>query len=235
MARTGKDKNQSPGKTPDPKGRKILGRKLMQNEKNREKQSSDEKTSANPPPAREDRESSPDSESSESSGFLTHASSQRSQPAKTTKPVAPIAGKKIGPASKLGKKKIGPASKTRTPIAQKSRKSMTAATPGSQKKKQKWRPGTVALREIRQYQRSTNLLIPKLPFSRLIKEIAHERSSNGLRFQSSALMALQEAAEAYIVQLFEDTNLCAIHAKRVTVMPKDMNLARRIRGDLFRF
>jgi len=75
----------------------------------------------------------------------------------------------------------------------------------------------------------------KLPFSRLIKEIAHERSSNGLRFQSSTLMALQEAAEAYIVQLFEDTNLCAIHAKRVTVMPKDMNLARRIRGDLFRF
>merc|ERR1712110_607033 len=83
---------------------------------------------------------------------------------------------------------------------------------------------------------STNLLIPKLPFSRLIKELANERSSSGgLRFQSSALMALQEAAESYIVQLFEDTNLCAIHAKRVTVMPKDMNLARRIHGDMFRF
>ena len=101
-------------------------------------------------------------------------------------------------------------------------------TPGTQRKKQKWRPGTVALREIRQYQRSTNLLIPKLPFSRLIKELANERSSSGgLRFQSSALMALQEAAESYIVQLFEDTNLCAIHAKRVTIMPKDMLLARR--------
>jgi len=225
MARTGKDKNQSPGKTPDPKGRKILGRKLMQNEKNAEK----EETAA-----REDRESSPDSESSESSGFLTHAS-QGSQGTRKPAAAAPkITGKKIGPASKLGRKKLEKSPKT---PAQK-RKSMTgpSRTPGTQRKKQKWRPGTVALREIRQYQRSTNLLIPKLPFSRLIKELANERSSSGgLRFQSSALMALQEAAESYIVQLFEDTNLCAIHAKRVTVMPKDMNLARRIRGDMFRF
>jgi len=228
MARTGKDKNQSPGKTPDPKGRKILGRKLMQNEKNAEK----EETAA--PPAREDRESSPDSESSESSGFLTHAS-QGSQGTRKPAAAAPkITGKKIGPASKLGRKKLEKSPKT---PAQK-RKSMSgpSRTPGTQRKKQKWRPGTVALREIRQYQRSTNLLIPKLPFSRLIKELANERSSSGgLRFQSSALMALQEAAESYIVQLFEDTNLCAIHAKRVTVMPKDMNLARRIRGDMFRF
>lgn len=228
MARTGKDKNQSPGKTPDPKGRKILGRKLMQNEKNAEK----EETAA--PPAREDRESSPDSESSESSGFLTHAS-QGSQGTRKPAAAAPkITGKKIGPASKLGRKKLDKSPKT---PAQK-RKSMSgpSRTPGTQRKKQKWRPGTVALREIRQYQRSTNLLIPKLPFSRLIKELANERSSSGgLRFQSSALMALQEAAESYIVQLFEDTNLCAIHAKRVTVMPKDMNLARRIRGDMFRF
>ena len=175
-----------------------------------------------------------DSESSESSGFLTHAS-QGSQG--TRKPAAAaqkIMGKKIGPASKLGRKKLEKSPKT---PAQK-RKSMSgpSRTPGTQRKKQKWRPGTVALREIRQYQRSTNLLIPKLPFSRLIKELANERSSSGgLRFQSSALMALQEAAESYIVQLFEDTNLCAIHAKRVTVMPKDMNLARRIRGDMFRF
>jgi len=230
MARTGKDKNQSPGKTPDPKGRKILGRKLMQNEKNAEK----EETAA--PPAREDRESSPDSESSESSGFLTHASTSQGVPTKKPAAAAPkITGKKIGPASKLGKKKLEKSPKT---PAQK-RKSMSGPsrqTPGTERKKQRWRPGTVALREIRQYQRSTNLLIPKLPFSRLIKELANERSSSGgLRFQSSALMALQEAAESYIVQLFEDTNLCAIHAKRVTVMPKDMNLARRIRGDLFRF
>jgi len=94
----------------------------------------------------------------------------------------------------------------------------------------RYRPGTVALREIRKYQRSTDLLIRKLPFQRLVREIAQEIRSD-LRFQGSAVMALQEAAEAYLVGLFEDTNLCAIHAKRVTIMPKDIQLARRIRGE----
>lgn len=96
--------------------------------------------------------------------------------------------------------------------------------------KRRYRPGTVALREIRRYQRSTDLLIRKLPFQRLVKEIAHGYMSD-LRFQSTAILALQEAAEAYLVSLFEDTNLCAVHAKRVTIMPKDMQLARRIRGE----
>ncbi|CAI9572515.1 unnamed protein product [Staurois parvus] len=91
-------------------------------------------------------------------------------------------------------------------------------------------PGTVALREIRRYQKSTELLIRKLPFQRLVREIAQDFKTD-LRFQSSAVMALQEAAEAYLVGLFEDTNLCAIHAKRVTIMPKDIQLARRIRGE----
>ncbi|XP_078542270.1 histone H3-like [Lissotriton helveticus] len=91
------------------------------------------------------------------------------------------------------------------------------------------RPGTVALREIRRYQKSTELLIRKLPFQRLVREIAQDFKTD-LRFQSSAVMALQEASEAYLVGLFEDTNLCAIHAKRVTIMPKDIQLARRIRG-----
>ncbi|GMR31602.1 hypothetical protein PMAYCL1PPCAC_01811, partial [Pristionchus mayeri] len=90
--------------------------------------------------------------------------------------------------------------------------------------------GTVALREIRRYQKSTELLIRKLPFQRLVREIAQDFKTD-LRFQSSAVMALQEAAEAYLVGLFEDTNLCAIHAKRVTIMPKDIQLARRIRGE----
>ena len=98
------------------------------------------------------------------------------------------------------------------------------------KKPHRYRPGTVALREIRKYQKSTDLLIRKLPFQRLVREIAQEFKTD-LRFQSSAVMALQEAAEAYLVGLFEDTNLCAIHAKRVTIMPKDMQLARRIRGE----
>merc|ERR1712032_43140 len=79
-------------------------------------------------------------------------------------------------------------------------------------------------------QKSTELLIRKLPFQRLVREIAQDFKSD-LRFQSSALLALQEASEAYLVGLFEDTNLCAIHANRKTVMKKDMELARRIRGD----
>ena len=98
------------------------------------------------------------------------------------------------------------------------------------KKPHRYRPGTVALREIRKFQKSTELLIRKLPFQKLVREIASECKSD-LRFQSQAILALQEATEAYLVGLFEDTNLCAIHAKRVTIMPKDMQLARRIRGD----
>jgi histone H3 len=101
---------------------------------------------------------------------------------------------------------------------------------GGIKKPHRYRPGTVALREIRQYQKSTVLLIRKLPFQRLVRELA-QAFKDDLRFQSTAILALQEAAEAYLVGLFEDTNLCAIHAKRVTIMPKDIQLARRIRGE----
>ena len=101
---------------------------------------------------------------------------------------------------------------------------------GGIKKPHRFRPGTVALREIRKYQKSTELLIRKLPFQRLVREIAQDYR-NDLRFQSLAVLALQEATEAYLVSLFEDTNLCAIHAKRVTIMPKDIQLARRIRGE----
>ncbi|MBW0526560.1 hypothetical protein O181_066275 [Austropuccinia psidii MF-1] len=101
---------------------------------------------------------------------------------------------------------------------------------GGVKKPHRYRPGTVALREIRRYQKSTELLIRKLPFQRLVREIAQDFKTD-LRFQSSAVMALQESAEAYLVGLFEDTNLAAIHAKRVTIQPKDMQLARRLRGE----
>ena len=87
------------------------------------------------------------------------------------------------------------------------------------------------MKEIRKYQKTTNLLIPAFPFSRLIREIVQDVSPiKDLRFQKTALMALQEASEAFLVMLFEDVLLCAIHAKRVTIMPKDMKLARRIRG-----
>ena len=114
-------------------------------------------------------------------------------------------------------------------IANKAARKTAPATSGV-KKPHRFRPGTVALREIRKYQKSTELLLRKLPFQRLVREIAQEFKTD-LRFQSSAVLALQEAAEAYMVGLFEDTNLCAIHAKRVTIMPKDMQLARRIRGE----
>ena len=97
------------------------------------------------------------------------------------------------------------------------------------KKKRKFRAGTVALKEIRRYQRSTELLIRKLPFQRLARGLVQEYAAN-MRIQTAALAALQEGVEAYIVGLFEDTNLCAIHAKRVTIMPKDLQLAQRIRG-----
>ena len=111
----------------------------------------------------------------------------------------------------------------------------TPTTPGGTKKPaRRFRPGTVALKEIRRYQKGYDLLVPKLPFARLVKEIAQNLSARhglvGLRFQSAALAALQEAAEAYLTALFEDTVLCAIHAKRVTIMPKDMQLAQTIRG-----
>ena len=98
------------------------------------------------------------------------------------------------------------------------------------KRKRRYRLGTLALREIRHYQKKTNLLIRKAPFARLVREIA-QREMQDLRFQNSAIGALQEAAEAYLVGLFEDTNLCAIHAKQITIMPRDVQLARRIHGE----
>jgi len=109
-----------------------------------------------------------------------------------------------------------------TPAATKSK--YTLPIPPTKKK----RPGTVALREIRKYQKSTEMLIPKAPFTRLVREISNENNNLNFRFQDGAIEALQQSSEAYIIGLFEDTNLCAIHAKRVTIMPKDMRLARRI-------
>lgn len=120
----------------------------------------------------------------------------------------------------------------RSMTVQRAKKSPRKTTQGGKgpQKPHRFRPGTVALREIRKYQKSTELLIRKLPFQRLVREIAQDYKTD-LRFQSSAIAALQEACEAYLVGLFEDSNLCCIHAKRVTIMPKDLQLARRIRGE----
>ena len=108
----------------------------------------------------------------------------------------------------------------------------SAPTRGGVKKPYRYRPGTVALREIRRYQKMTELLLRKAPFQKLVREITVDYlKKEHTRYASIAMLALQEASEAYLVGLFEDTNLCAIHAKRVTIMPKDIALARRIRGE----
>ena len=125
--------------------------------------------------------------------------------------------------SKLKRKK--PASA----IKEEKRKKIPAT--GGVKKPHRYRPGTVALREIRRYQKSTELLIPKLPFGRLVREMVNTFNTHLNRVVSDALGAVQEAAEAYLVDLFDGSNLSAIHAKRVTIQPKDIQLARRIRGE----
>ncbi|KAK8383925.1 hypothetical protein O3P69_015988 [Scylla paramamosain] len=97
-------------------------------------------------------------------------------------------------------------------------------------RRHRFRPGTVALKEIRHYQRTWNTLIPKLSFSRLVREILGEYRSD-LRIQSLALQALQESAEVFLTGLLERANLCSIHARRITITPPDMKLVRRILDD----
>ena len=101
------------------------------------------------------------------------------------------------------------------------------------KKPRRYRLGTVALRDIRRYQRTMELLIRRAPFDCLVREIVQDMQHGGfvLRVSPAVVTVLQEAAEAYLVLLFEDTNLCTIHAKRVTIMPQDIQLARRIHGE----
>ena len=138
----------------------------------------------------------------------------------------PSAAVKNSKASKSSK--VSPKSK---PIAKVNMKKTAPADGGvKERKKMKFKPGTVALREIKRYQKSTDLLLPRAPFQRLVRDICRGIDSD-LRFQAQALMALQESAEAYLTGVFEDANLCSIHAQRVTLMKKDMELARRIRGD----
>lgn len=194
-----------------------------------------------------------DSDDSVSSGFLTHSTMDESRfktsktppSAQAKSKVKVVARKSPGPPSPIkakskqpqfgkpqfGRKSVGgkaPRKQLVPQMAAAARNiSGTPRTPG----KRRYRPGTRALMEIRRYQKNTDLLIPKLPFSRVIREVAQSLGgTRDLRFQTAAIMALQEAAEAFLVTLFEDCVLCAIHARRVTVMPKDMDLARRIRG-----
>ena len=108
------------------------------------------------------------------------------------------------------------------------KKVKTRSTGGKVRKPYRFRPGTVALREIRKYQTSTELLIRKIPFQRLVREVVHQLKGVDYKFQSTALLALQEASEAFLVNMFEQCNLIAIHGKRVTLKPKDILLWRRL-------
>eukprot|EP00759_Apiculatamorpha_spiralis_P037963 PhF_6_TR37522/c2_g4_i1/m.55481/K11253/H3; histone H3 len=126
----------------------------------------------------------------------------------------------------------GIASKGSKSASKKAKKVAGSGSSSGVKKPFKFRPGTVALREIKRYQKGTEMLLRKLPFQRLVREIAAAGKDN-LRFQASAVLAMQEATEAHMVNLFADTCLCAIHGRRVTIMPKDIQLARRLRGERF--
>jgi histone H3 len=117
----------------------------------------------------------------------------------------------------------------RKQLATKAARKSAPAT-GGVKKPHHYRPGTIALREIRHYQKLTDLLIRRLLFLRLVRKIAQDFKGD-LRFTSTSILVHQETAEAYLVGLFEDTNLCAIHSKRVAIMPKDIQLTRRICGE----
>ncbi|KAB8070826.1 histone-fold-containing protein [Aspergillus leporis] len=129
---------------------------------------------------------------------------------------------------------IGSIKSGKRPAGASKRSDIQPGDPTPRGRHRRYKPGTVALKEIRKYQRSYDLLLRKLPFARLVREVALDLLpadvGASLRWQSQAIQALQEAAEAFLVHLFEDTNLCAIHAKRVTIMQKDIQLARRIRG-----
>jgi histone H3 len=161
----------------------------------------------------------------------------------------PVLLKEMARTKQIERKSTGGKALRKMPATKAARKSAPAS--GGVRKPHRYRPGIVALREIRRYQKSTELLIRKLPFQRLVREIAQELKTD-LRFQGSAVLALQEASEAYLVGLFEDAVLAssyfkdtnygsairaaasgttsAIHAKRVTITPRDMQLARRIRA-----
>ncbi|KAG2442289.1 hypothetical protein HXX76_002375 [Chlamydomonas incerta] len=138
----------------------------------------------------------------------------------------------VGPATKSPARRAPPAPKGRRPALPVARKKPAPLPPP--KPKRRIRRGTVALREIRKYQKTTELLIRRAPFQRLVREIANKGAPGGqaeFRWRADALEALQEAAEAHMIAMLEDSNLCAIHDKRVTIMPKDMQLAKRLRRE----
>jgi len=258
MARTLKDRGTAPGKTPakTPGKKKLAAKRIA-------KKSGPTPPAANNEDANSSSSSSSSGFITKSSINVTAASrtgnltagggpSTSGRAEVAARPMvgkkAPKSGPKAGPSgvaaaqksprTPMTARKSFPHSRANLPrpLGRSPKGTPNATTPGGTKRPgRRYRPGTKALQEIRRFQKGFNLLVPRLPFARLVKEIAQNLSAShnlqGLRFQSAALSALQEAAEAYLTALFEDTVLCAIHAKRVTIMPRDMILARRIRGD----
>ena len=137
----------------------------------------------------------------------------------------------------MARTKTTPKKKDRKQLATEAARSSAPGT-GGVKKPHRFRPGTVALREIQRYQKGTELLICRAPFARLVRKICQDdkvvtksKFPDGVRLTPPAIEALQEASEAWLVELFMDVNLCAIHNRRVTIMTRDFRLAQRIRGD----
>ena len=150
--------------------------------------------------------------------------------AKSGREPIPATPLKKGPRIKYTKRKNMKCVRKSVASTNKAGKKHQPPATGGIKRPHRYRPGTVALREIRRYQSSMELLICKLQFFCLVREVAQDFKTD-LRFQKETIGVLQEAAESYLVGLFEDTNLCAIHVKRVMTMPKDIQLARHIRGE----
>lgn len=130
------------------------------------------------------------------------------------------------------KKKEKAAAKTATPQKSKGGKSKSKKTSKSrgEKKTRHFKPGTVALREVKRYQKTSGFLIASLPFERLVREVAQDFKAD-LRFSRSAVALIQLITEHYLVGILEESVLVAISAKRVSVQPKDVHLVRRIRGE----
>lgn len=154
-----------------------------------------------------------------------------------------VARKSTGPvvaervlAAKRSDRPEGPDSDDDGPRPPRAKKSTSTPHDDHRRKKNRrkirYRPGQLALKNIRELQNTTDLQIPRLRFHRLVREITQTfYQDEPYKYQPAALNALQEAAEAYLVYLFEDTNLCCVHARRVTIMPRDIQLARRIRRE----
>ena len=149
------------------------------------------------------------------------SSSSKNQKVWTKRSAAYAKGMAALGASRAGKAAAYRARGSKSPITQHADKIKEKA-----KRRRKW--GTVALREIRKYQKSTDSLIKKLPFQRLVREIAQDYHED-VRFQASAMAALQEAAESYLTEVLDQSYLNSIHAGRITLMAKDMKLHRHQR------